>query len=269
MRIQELKCFGAAPGEGNPALVIEDGPLDAATRQALARERGATCVFLDPTDEDGVTSTLDYYYPHTRSPLCLHATLAAAHHLLSFPRRREPHFPSTATTLTVKTAVHGQPLVLSHDGDTYYAQLTKQPVLQPAPLPDLAALLGHVRLVPLSPPQVASVGSPKLLVEVPDTATLYALQPDLPAITAWGKQAGVNGIYAWCRHPGGRFEGRNFNHLDPALEDSATGVAAGALTALLGHSIELLQGHATGRHCLLRTRIIGAAISIGGTVEPA
>jgi PhzF family phenazine biosynthesis protein len=270
MRIQELKCFGAAPGEGNLALVIEDGPAGTAARQALARERGATCVFLDPSKEAGMTRTLDYYYPHTRSPLCLHATLAAASTLLpSFPRTREPHFPSAAATLTVKTAIHGQPLVLSRDGDTYYVQLTSQTVPQPATLPDLAALLGHEGLEPVSPPQVASVGSPKLLVEVPDNATLNALQPDLPAITTWGKAHGVNGIYAWCRHPGGRYEGRNFNHLDPALEDSATGVAAGALAALLGHGIELLQGRTTGGNCLLRTRIEGEAISVGGTVEPA
>jgi PhzF family phenazine biosynthesis protein len=281
MRIQELKCFGATAGEGNPALVIEDGPADAAARQAFARERGTTCVFLDASTEPGVACVLDYYYPHTRSPLCLHATLAAAHVLLSaenpsfpgtagndVPRTREPHFPSAATTLTVKTAVHGQPLVLSRDGDTCYAQLTKQTVPQP-PLPDLAALLAHPGFKPVSPPQVASVGSPKLLAEVDGSATLYALHPDLPAITTWGKQAGVNGLYVYCRHPDGRFEGRNFNHLDPALEDSATGVAAGALTALLGHAIELLQGRATGRDCLLRTRIDGNAILVGGTVEPA
>jgi len=235
-------------------LVIEDGPADAPTRQAIARERSATCVFLDPSDEDGAR-ILDYYYPHTRSPLCLHATLAAAS-VLSLP-------------LTVNTAMHGQPLMLSQDGATYYAQLNQQTVPQPATLPDLAALLGHPGFNPASPPQVTSVGSPKLLVEVPDTTTLYALQPDLPAITAWSKGAGVNGIYAWCRHPDGRFEGRNFNHLDPALEDSATGVAAGALTALLGHGIELLQGHASASNCLLRTRIEGDAILVGGTVEPA
>ena len=72
------------------------------------------------------------------------------------------------------------------------------------------------------------------------------LAPDLARIAAWGKEAGVNGIYAWCRRDDGTFEGRNFNHLDPRLEDSATGVAAGALTALLGLGIRLRQGRATG-----------------------
>jgi PhzF family phenazine biosynthesis protein len=277
MRTSELLCFGATSGTGNPALVVEDGPADPAARQALARERNITVVFIDQADGQPV---LDYWYPHTHSPLCLHATLAAAHVLFaqgaaptsqppSFPRRREPNFPSPPPTLTVTTAVAHQPLILSRDADDFYVQLSTQPAPALAALPNVATLLGHPALVPPSPPRIASVGSPKLLVEVPDTATLYALQPDLAAIAAWGKETAVNGVYVWCRHPDGRYEGRNFNHLDPALEDAATGVAAGALTAMLGHDIVLRQGKATGRACVIRTDVGHGAILAGGRVELA
>jgi PhzF family phenazine biosynthesis protein len=256
MRVHQLKCFGAAPGDGNLALVVEQGSASEADRQAMAREHNATCVFLDrPGDGPPV---LDYYYPHTRSPLCLHATLAVAR-LLVVPVKTGTPFPPHSGAVTVQTALHAQPLLLSRDADAFYVQLAAQPVAPP-PLPDLPRLLGDPGLRA----EVASIGSPKLLVEVPDADTLYALQPDLPAITAWGRTNGVNGIYAWCRHPDGRYEGRNFNHLDPALEDSATGVAAGALTLLLGHGLTLLQGRATGRHCLIRTRIDGDTVSVGG-----
>lgn len=273
MRTTELLCFGAAPGTGNPALVIEDGPADADARQALARMRKVTIVFIDRGAD---TVRLDYWYPHTRSPLCLHATLAAAHVLFERAATRAqqtPSFPGAPPagappTLPVTTAVASQRLTLSRDGDDFYVQLSAQPVPAAAAMPDLAALLKRPGFAPASPPQVASVGSPKLLVQVADAATLHALQPDLAAITAWGKAQGVNGIYAWCRHPDGRFEGRNFNHLDPALEDSATGVAAGALTVLLGHGISLLQGRATGRDCLVRTRVEGDSILVGGTASP-
>ncbi|GAB3435060.1 PhzF family phenazine biosynthesis protein [Massilia solisilvae] len=256
MRIHELTCFGAAPGAGNPALVIEDGPAGQEARAAFARERATTCVFIDAPAEPGVAATLDYQYPHTRSPLCLHATLAAARVLLA----DQP--------LTVATAMQGQRLLLSRDGDGYFVRLDAQAAPQPA-LPDLATLLRTPGFTPASSARVASVGSPKLLVEVADEAVLHALQPDLAAITAWGKANGVNGIYAWCRRADGRYEGRNFNHLDPLLEDSATGVAAGALTTLLGHGIELLQGRATGRDCLIRTRLEGHAVLVGGAAEPA
>jgi PhzF family phenazine biosynthesis protein len=253
MQLHELTCFGAEAGDGNHALVIESGPADAAARQALAKARNTTCVFLDRGVDGG--RILDYYYPHARSPLCLHATLAAAYVLL-------PVVPALSDTLTVHTAMRAQPLLLSRDADDFYVQLEAHPVPQPPP-PDLRALLGLDAA--LAPPRAASVGSPKLLVEVATSATLHALHPDLAAIAAWSHAHAINGIYAWCRHPDGTFEGRNFNHLDPALEDRATGVAAGALTALLGHGLTLLQGHG----CLLRTRFAGEAILVGGRAGPA
>jgi PhzF family phenazine biosynthesis protein len=258
MHIQSLRCFGARPGTGNPALVVEDGERDPETRLALARARDTTCVFLD-TSADG-TLSVDYYYPHKRSPLCLHATLAVAAVLLT----RDPH----AGTIAVRTAVEGQELELVRGGADYFVRLSAQQVAaQDVSVATAAALLGVPVASLATPPRVASVGSPKLLVKVADTEALYGLAPDLERIAAWGKEAGVNGIYAWCRRDDGTFEGRNFNHLDPRLEDSATGVAAGALTALLGLGIRLRQGRATGGDCLIRTRAAGGTILVGGAVE--
>jgi PhzF family phenazine biosynthesis protein len=251
MQVQEVKCFGRRTGEGNSALVLRGGPGDEAGRQAFARGSGVSaCVFIDG-------AVLDYYYPHMRSPLCLHATLAAAHVLFEQQGSEAP--------VTVKTALRGQPLMLSREGEELFVALGRQAVVALAPEPDLVAeLLAAPALVLASAPVVASVGSPKLLVEVKDSAALQALKPDLARIVAWGKDAGVNGLYVYCRMGERVYEGRNFNHLDPALEDSATGVAAGALTALLGRGIDLYQG---GQRCLIRTRIDGDAILIGGRTE--
>jgi PhzF family phenazine biosynthesis protein len=250
MTIYELKCFGLHPGSGNPALVVLDDQNDSTARQAFARaSQRSACVFLDA---DG---SLDYYYPHQRSPLCLHATLAAARVLL----------PQAGSSCTVRTALRGQRLQLLHDADAIYVRLQRQPAPAPALTPaTVAALLARPDLVPASPPAIASVGSPKLLVEVADVATLQALQPDLAAIAAWGQAHGVNGLYAWAQRPDGSLEGRNFNHLDPAFEDSATGVAAGALTALLQRPLTLYQGAQRGQPCRLRTRLDGTAIDVGG-----
>jgi PhzF family phenazine biosynthesis protein len=264
MRIQQLKCFGARPGQGNLALVIEDDTSTEAARQAFARERNTTCVFIDPAARApaGEGWILDYFYPHTRSPLCLHATLAAAHVLFARQGSDAP--------LATRTALRGQRLALSRDGADVFVRLERQEAPQVPIAPDLPArLLASPGLVPASAPRVASVGSPKLLVEVPDAATLDALQPDLGLIVEWGKQNGVSGCYVYCRRADGDYEGRNFNHLDPALEDSATGVAAGALTAALGRVITLHQGKANGRACLMRTRFAGDALLVGGRVEPA
>jgi PhzF family phenazine biosynthesis protein len=258
MQLHQLKCFGAGPGDGNRALVIEGDSSSEAARRALAQERNITCVYLDAGAAPGMAATLDYYYPHMRSPLCLHATLATAHVL--FARQ------GTDAPLTVATAQRGQQLVLTRTGGELFVGLERQPAAAVATSDALLArLLAAPGFTPVAPPAVASVGSPKLLIEVADEATLYGLRPDLGLIVEWGQAHGINGCYVYCRHGEDLYEGRNFNHLDRALEDRATGVAAGALTALLGRGITLLQG----RGCLIRTRIAGPAILVGGQAEPA
>jgi len=261
MHIHTLRCFGATANTGNPAIVIEDDPSQPDARQAFARERNTTCVWIDPPQEDGMAAIVDFYYPHTRSPLCLHATLAAAARLFARPGANPP--------LTVTTAMHGQPLALTREAEHLFVRLAPQATPQPALAPELPArLLGIPTSAIVAAPQVASVGSPKLLVQVRDADTLHALTPDLQAITQWGKENGVNGLYAYAGDADAHaFEGRNFNHLDPRLEDSATGVAAGALTVLLGHALTVRQGRATGHDCLIRTRIEDDAILVGGRVE--
>jgi PhzF family phenazine biosynthesis protein len=260
----ELKCFGAHSGAGNGALVILDDANGTAARQALAKAANkSACVFVDP-GAGGASWTLDYFYPHTRSPLCLHATLAAARVLLA----------DSAGPLVVRTAWRGQELVLTRSPEGTFVRLARQPTpalgagADASALAHLARRLLAAPALPLSSaPAIASVGSPKLLVEVADGAALQALRPDLAAIADWSKANGVSGVYAWCRRPDGAVEGRNFNHLDPALEDSATGVAAGALTVHLGCAIELYQGTHLGQPCRLRTRLEGDAIWIGGAAE--
>jgi PhzF family phenazine biosynthesis protein len=251
MHEQTLNCFGAHPGAGNLALVIEDDGMDPAARQAFATARNMTCVFLSHDNE------VDYFYPHMRSPLCLHATLAVA--AVLFGR------PGAAETITVRTAMRGQPLLLSREGSDYFVKLTPQPA------PDIsigaaqvADLLGAPGLALASRPLLASVGSPKLLVEVAESGTLYGLAPSLAGIAAWGRQHGVNGFYVWCRLDAGTLEGRNFNHLDAKLEDAATGVAAGALAVALGQDVLVRQGRAVGQDCLIRARIEDGAILVGG-----
>ncbi|MCG2582942.1 PhzF family phenazine biosynthesis protein [Massilia sp. TS11] len=253
MQIHALNCFGAGPGRGNLAYVIEDGPDTAAARQAFAAAQPASaCAFVRPLADDAVE--VDYVYPHARSPLCLHASLAVAHLLLA----RQPR-------LRLRTAMHGQWLEAQRAGDDVLLGLAPQPVTQP-PLPDLAALLGAPGLAPVSPAAVASVGSPKLLVELASPAALQALRPDLAAILDWGRSAAVNGIYAWCRQADGSLAGRNFNHRDPAREDLATGVAAGALAVHLGQAVLLYQG---GGQCRLRAHAAHGQIWVGGRAEPA
>lgn len=255
MNIQELLCFGIVPGGGNAALVVQDDHSSADQRQQFARERNKpACVFVDAVADGAIV--LDYFYPHARSPLCLHATLTAARVLLSAQR----------PLLTVSTAMRGQQLTLTLVDDNVFIQLAPQAPPEVAIAPDLPGrLLAAPGIQLASPAAIASVGSPKLLLEVADSATLQALAPDLDAIAAWGGQHGVSGCYAWYRRPDGAYEGRNFNHLAPSMEDSATGVAAGALTVHLRGGLTLYQGANTGQPCRIVTKLAAdESILIGG-----
>jgi PhzF family phenazine biosynthesis protein len=257
LQVQELLCFGVTSGSGNPALVVRHDHSTAEQRQQFARKRNKpACVFIDTATDGGIV--LDYFYPHMRSPLCTHATLAAARVLLSAERPQ----------LEVRTAMHGQSLTLIlHDGEVFL-RLTPQATPDAAVSAALAQqLLAAPGIELTSPPAIASVGSPKLLLEVADSITLQALTPDLHAIAGWGKQHGVSGAYAWCRRPDGALEGRSFNHLDPASEDGATGVAAGALTVLLKTGVTVYQGANLGTPCKLRTEFLDESILIGGKAE--
>ena len=260
MRVETLRCFGTAAGTGNIALVVEQGPAEIDQRQALARESGRSATaFLSAPEHESDAWEADFYYPHARSVLCLHASLAAAHVLC----RRYPGPP-----VTLKTAMRGQLLSLSQGPDGTFAGMRKQAVAPIGIAPGLPArLLGEPDLRLASAPLLSSVGSPKLLLEVLDRTTLYALAPPLEGIVEWGKENGVNGCYVYYRRGPDEYEGRNFNHLDTAGEDSATGVAAGALSAWHGRGLVMLQGSALGNPCRIVTRVDGQEIYVGGATE--
>jgi PhzF family phenazine biosynthesis protein len=257
MLIHEIQCFGADRRAGNRALVVEDCGFSADDRLLFAAlARRPACVFIS---QDRV---VDYIYPHGRSPLCLHATLAAARVL--FLRHTQED------SITVHTAVHGQALILTQDQARYFVELSAQDA--PMMLVDPGAVATLLRCSEewlAGPAHVRSVGSAKLLVPMRDTQALRALEPDLAALVAWSKDQGINGIYAYVDTAVGHFEGRNFNHLDPALEDNATGVAAGALAVLFGQDLVLHQGERSGNPCLLHARIEGKKVQVGGLAVPS
>ena len=257
MQVHTVRCFGAAPGYGNVSQVIENGPDPAQERQAFAHEAGHNaCVFITPLP-NGEGWEADYYYPHGRSPLCLHASLAAAHVLLA-----------RTNSVQLTTAMRGQKIPLIKIRDKMFAVVEKHavaPIGIDRGLP--AVLLGEPGLKLRSPPLLSSVGSPKLLIEVASRSVLHALHPPLDQIVEWGKQNGVNGCYVYCRTGEDEYEGRNFNHLDPSKEDIATGVAAGALGAWLGRDLVMLQGAALGNPCRIVTQVLGRSIHVGGATE--
>jgi PhzF family phenazine biosynthesis protein len=256
MKLHRMQCFGRTDESGNTAIVVENAALNEAERLAFARQQDASAtVFVDANAAGN--PQLDYYYPHARSPLCLHATLAAS--AVCFARQPD------IERLRFVTGMHGQVLEIECIDQRIFVGVKARPC--PALTDDVAQTARLLCVEPADLKSVrgpASVGSPKLLVEVADEAALYALRPDLAGIAEWSRKRGVSGIYVYCRLRDGVYAGRNFNHLEPRFEDAATGVAAGALALTLERSITLLQGDALGQPCTLLARYMDGAVQIGG-----
>jgi PhzF family phenazine biosynthesis protein len=258
MKIHRMLCFGRNDESGNAAIVVEKSALAEPERLAFAQRQDANAtVFVDVEANAAGDMQLDYYYPHTRSPLCLHATLAAS--AVFFEQ-----YPDTERIQFV-TSMHRQVLEIERADQGIFIGVKLQPC--PTLTTDVVETAQLLRAEPadlIGPPRLASVGSAKLLVEVANRSVLEALRPNLEGIVSWGRKHGVSGMYVYCRVHDGVYAGRNFNHLEPRFEDAATGVAAGALAASLEQSITLLQGDALGQPCTVLARYMGGAVQIGG-----
>lgn len=260
MKIHKLCCFGTIENTGSNAFIIENDAFDIRSRLVFTyKQKMPASIFIEEKIGDN-TIILDYYYPHARSPLCLHGTLAAGYVLFSeYPEKSQ---------ITVTTSMHKQKISIIK-ADENISLLIEQQIIPVDPIISdtlLASLLNINIAQVVSVPGVFSVGSPKLLIEVGSPEVLNSIIPNLELINKWSKENLVSGCYVYCKLNDNSYAGRNFNHLDPILEDPATGVAAGALTAYLQHGIHLYQGSLTNNPCVIHTEILNNLISIGGSV---
>lgn len=78
MKLQILNCFCSDDsGPGNPAAVVIQFIESKEDKQTLAKKLNLpVTVFL--SDADSSQPTLEYFYPDSQMPLCLHGTIGAA-----------------------------------------------------------------------------------------------------------------------------------------------------------------------------------------------
>jgi predicted PhzF superfamily epimerase YddE/YHI9 len=244
-----VNAFAEGPLTGNPAAVVFlDGPRGDAWRAAVAREFGLSeTAFVEP---EGPAFRLRWFTPAVEVDLCGHATLAAAHALWEsgrLPKDRAARFETKSG-----------PLAAKRDGDSIALDLPARPVAASAPAPGIRAAL---RANPLWFGENDGV----FLAELDSEEAVRRFAPDLSALAA----ATPKGLIVTAAARGKTYDvvSRCFFPAEGIPEDPVTGSAHCALGPYWAQRLgktELAACQASARGGLLRVRMKGARVEIGG-----
>lgn len=259
MKIYQVKCFGETYKSGNEVIVVEGANiLNVQNRLAYAKTKNTTCVFMNSISETQVM--LDYYYPHKQSPLCLHATMGASY--IWFKNNPD------AKSLIVVTSITQQKISVEKIQEKIFLTIPEESVDQSKIVIDSTLINDLLNVDKLQTMEyyIASCGSPKLFIEIPSKEELYSLAPNLDLINNWSSAHQINGIYVYCKISEYTYCGRNFNHLNPRLEDVATGIAAATITYHFKKSLIIYQGKNVGNKCVMVTEFDNNSVNVTGNV---
>jgi PhzF family phenazine biosynthesis protein len=160
----QVDAFAEQPFTGNPAAVMPlERWLDDEVMQAIAAENNlAETAFTVPSDGDEADYELRWFTPTVEVNLCGHATLAAAHVLMSAHRIR---FATRSGILTV-----------TRHEDVLELEMPAAPV-EPTALPELIEALGASGETFLS-----RDGNGNAVVLLEDEQAVRAVRPDFAAL---------------------------------------------------------------------------------------
>jgi PhzF family phenazine biosynthesis protein len=281
--VRTVRAFTVAGCGGNPAGVVLDADtLTADEMQAIAARVGLSeTAFVSRSRSEG--ARLNFFTPTRRIAHCGHATIAA------FTLLRETGRIEVGETS--KETVDGARRIVVEANRVFMAQRTPRY----APAAEALSLAAAVRAVgawpealdPEVPATVSDTGGAFLLLPLRGPDELAALRPDHPAIARIGTEAGVVGFYAFTtRSTEGAVDAttRMFAPHFGIPEESATGMAAGALGAFLhdvcgvGPTLQIEQGRYMTPAAASRIevslevasgRVVGVMAGGEATVDPA
>ena len=240
----QVDAFAERPFTGNPAAVMPlERWLDEHVMQAIAAENNlAETAFTVPVDRQDADYELRWFTPTVEVNLCGHATLAAAHAIMTGPAIR---FATRSGILTVKRA-----------GDLLELDMPAAPV-EPADLPDLLDALSVSGDAFLS-----RSGNGNAVILLESEAAVRAVAPDFTALAKLPYLVSVTA-------PGDEQDiaSRVFAAFHGIPEDPVTGSAHTALVPFwakrLGRT-EFTALQASKRSGVLHCRLEGDRVVLGG-----
>lgn len=270
-----VDAFTDEPLTGNAAGVVPDADeLNDAQMQAIARELAVSeTAFV--TESSEADRGIRYFTPTTEVDLCGHATIGA--HAALFGDGI-----IDAGTHTLETNVGVLDIEVTGSGriwmtqappeveevDIDYEAVGEALGIDPAAMQDVGADL---------PAAVASTGAAYLVIPVNFLEHLSGMNPDMAAIEALEEEYDCTGVYAFTFDALDRESTLHARMFAPGAgipEDPVTGTGAGACGAYLQAADafegdlpeEMLfeQGHFVDRPGLLRVRVDGDEVRVGG-----
>jgi len=240
----QVDAFAERPFTGNPAAVMPlERWLDDQVMQAIAAENNlAETAFAVPVDREDADYELRWFTPTVEVNLCGHATLAAAHAIMTGPAIR---FATQSGILTVRRA-----------GDRLELDMPSAPV-EPADLPGLLDALGVSGETFLS-----QSGNGNALVLLEDEAAVRAVAPDFAALAGLPYLVSVT-----ARGDEQDVASRVFAAHHGVPEDPVTGSAHTALVPFWAERLgrtEFVALQASKRTGVLHCRLEGDRVVLGG-----
>ncbi|TDQ48143.1 PhzF family phenazine biosynthesis protein [Permianibacter aggregans] len=216
---------------GNPAgVVLDSGAMREQEKQKLAAKLGySETAFVDGIDGNRIR--LQFFTPNKPIADCGHATIGAFSLLRSKGLIGEGEF--------IKVLNAGE-RIIEVNADQIWMQVAP-PRFSPSPDEVVIAQALHslgldpAQMPLASAPAMVSTGAPFLLLELREREQLAALRPSQAAIEQLSMAHGLIGFYVFVQTASGHYDAaaRMFAPAFGIDEESATGMAAGALTALL------------------------------------
>ncbi|HZD73676.1 MAG TPA: PhzF family phenazine biosynthesis protein [Actinomycetota bacterium] len=235
-------CRRAGRG-GSPTAILDERPLRDAERRAVPVAAGTSHAVFVSTEEHRSgrpAVSLRFFTAAGELPACGHGTVAALAVLAERARTREYEAVLRAGGRTFLGQATG-------GGARYEAAFDPGPVELRAPAtPDSEPVLSALGIDPARASarcRIASVGRPRMLVQVVDRQVLAELAPDMTRLREACDRLGLLGCYVYSTpSPDGRAAARMFAPSIGVPEDIANANSTACLAAhLADHGVPALE----------------------------
>lgn len=277
----QVDAFTDQPLGGNPcAILFDTDEMSAETMQAIAKEMNLSeTSFVRQSDKADIAAR--YFTPAEEIPLAGHPTIATIFALVESGRLplTEGH---TTITLELKAGVIDVEIFAQNGKVEQVVMSQKKPEFSTALEPEEvmpAFGLTPEDVLPDAPIQIASTGTPQLMIPVLRLETLKRIQMNIPAYIALREKEKFFSPHLFClggvTEAGDTFA-RHFGVPPDTMEDPFTGSATGGMGAYLWHhglidkpTFTAEQGHWMGRPGTAQVEVVGPqedieTVKVGG-----